>query len=109
MFTQKWITSQKSLLAMSKPGAERDALAAEIDAAERSNADARAKHLAQGGPGGEDTCRCIHCERWAYPGRPIVHSSRCPEADNREAQPARDLSLSLDKAERRQIDALVRG
>ncbi len=109
MISQKWINQQKALLSQCVQGEARDALAAEIDAAEKANTDARAEHLVAGSPGGPETVSCLHCKAWNYTGRPVVHSSRCGERDNRAAQPIIDLSVRLQNAERKALDYLRRG
>ena len=106
MISQRWIDKTRATVATTRPGPEREALEAELAAAEKANADARAKHLRTTE---DNRIVCVHCERWNHPGRPIVHSSRCPEHDNREAQPVLNTSLRLEKAERRQVDSLTRG
>ena len=107
MISQRWIKTRRELLAITSAGPERDALAAELAAAETANTEARAKHLRTT----EDSrVICVHCERWAHAnGKPIVHANACPERDNREAQPVLNTMLRLEKPERRQVDALVRG
>lgn len=107
MISQRWIEKTRATLEITKPGPERDALAAELAAAETANTDARAKHLRTTD---DNRIVCVHCERWAHAnGKPIVHANTCPERDNREAQPVLNTMLRLEKAERRQVDALVRG
>jgi hypothetical protein len=109
MISQSWIEKRKSLLSITTPGAGRDAIAMEIEEAETSNATARAKHLRTGGHvAGDDVTVCVHCERWARPGKPVVHATRCPERDNREAQPVIG-AARLDKAESKQLSLLSRG
>ena len=109
MINQCWIEKTRDALRITRPGPDLDALEAVVAAAEKANADARAKHLRTGHPAGEDVTVCIHCERWARPGRPLVHANACPERDNREAQPILNTLLRLEKAERKAVDLLTRG
>ncbi len=107
MIAQRWIEKTTDTLKITKPGPERDALESELAAAVKANEEARAAHL-RTTP--DDRIECVHCGRWAHKGsgKPIVHANTCAERDNRAAQPI-VTAAKLEKAERKQLDSLVRG